>query len=101
MAMEMKYMNNKQHREDTKYVQWGDGMYVMLDDLLCDYERALVEGSLRRSVYPAVDCFVIAYREDCIGVYGNHAGYWDGNGIDQTRITRAQALYIATGDTDI
>jgi hypothetical protein len=94
-------MNDEQHREDTKYVQWQDGMYVMLDDLLCDYEAALIEDSLRRSVYPAVDCFVIAYREDCIGVYGNHAGYWDGNGIDQTRITRAQALYIATGDNNV
>jgi hypothetical protein len=94
-------MNNEQHQEDTKYVQWQDGMYVMLDDLLCDYEKALVEDSLRNSVYPAVDCFAIDYIEDCIGVYGNHAGYWDGDGIDQTRITRAQSLYIATGDTDI
>ena len=44
-------MNNKQHQEDTKYVQWQDGMYVMLDALLCDYEAALVENSLRGSVY--------------------------------------------------
>ena len=22
-------MNNEQHREDTKYLQWSDGMYVM------------------------------------------------------------------------
>jgi hypothetical protein len=94
-------MNNEQHQEDTKYVQWQDGMYVMLDDLLCDYEKALVEDSLRRSVYPAVDCFVADYKEDCIGVYDNYSGYWHGKGIDQTNLTRAQALYIATGDTDI
>ena len=91
----------KQHREDTKYKQWEDGMYVMLDDLDCDYERALVEDSLRCSVYPAVDCFVAVYKEDCIGVCSNHAGYWHGRGIDQTKLTRAQALYIATGDADI
>jgi hypothetical protein len=99
-------MNNEQHQEDTKYAQWQDGMYVMLYALADpldeqEYVLAVIEDSLRRSVYPAVDCFVIAYREDCIGVYGNHAGYWDGNGIDQTRITRAQALYIATGDTNV
>ena len=99
-------MNNEQHREDTKYVQWADGMYVMLDDLADpldeqEYVLALVEGSLRISVYPAVDCFAIDYIEDCIGVYGNHAGYWDSSGIEQTKLTRAQALYIATGDTDI
>ena len=41
-------MNDKQHQEDTKYKQWADGMYVMLDDLDGDYELALVENSMRR-----------------------------------------------------
>jgi hypothetical protein len=96
----------KQHREDTKYVQWQDGMYVMLDDLadpldLQGYVLAVVEDSLRRSVYPAFDCFKTPYNEDCIGVYDNYAAYWHGRGIDQTNITRAQALYIATGDVNI
>jgi hypothetical protein len=94
-------MNDKQHQEDTKYKQWQNSMHVMLDKLLCDYEMALVEDSLRSSIYPAVDCFVTAYKEDCIGVYGNYAGYWDSNRIYQTKLTRSQALYIATGDTDI
>jgi hypothetical protein len=94
-------MNDKQHQEDTKYVQWGDGMYVMLDDLLCDYETALVENSLRRSVYHAVDYFAIIENEDCLGVYNNWAGYWHGESSNKTKLTRAQALYIATGDTDI
>ena len=39
------------HIDDTRYVQWEDGMYVMLDDLECDYEKALVEDSLRDSRY--------------------------------------------------
>ena len=34
----------KQHREDTKHVQWQDGMFIMLSDLHCDYEKALVES---------------------------------------------------------
>ncbi len=61
-------MNNKQHQEDTKYLQWQDGMYVMLDELLCDYEKALVENSLRGRVYYAAcssfDFFAIKYNED-------------------------------------
>ena len=94
-------MNNEQHREDTKYVQWGDGMYVMLDDLLCDYELALVEDSLRRSVYfTNIIDFKRYRREDCLGVDEGLAGLW-WEGEMQTKLTRAQALYIATGDTDI
>jgi hypothetical protein len=94
-------MNNEQHREDTKYVQWGDGMYVMIEDLLCDYEAALVEDSLRRSVYYDEKCnFNIVGREDCIGIYTEDAGAWWSLAL-KTKLTRAQALYIATGDTDI
>jgi hypothetical protein len=101
-------MNNKQHQEDTKYVQWQDGMYVMLDALLCDYEKALVEDGLRRSVY-----FVKAYYFDllpykmALGVFRCDAGAWvtgsngTGGGVFTIKLTRAQALYIATGDTDI
>jgi hypothetical protein len=99
-------MSHEQHQEDTKYKQWQDGMYVMLDDLADPldehgYALALVEDSLRDSVYPDADCNAILDNEDCIGVYDNYSGYWDGDGIDQTNITRAQALYIATGDTDM
>jgi hypothetical protein len=88
-----------QHMEDTKYVQWQDGMYVMLDDLECDYERALVEDSLRCSVY-----FKMLDRmgdEDCMGVLFEDADYWFycDKGYMQIKLTRAQALYIATGDT--
>jgi hypothetical protein len=97
-------MNNEQHREDTKYVQWGDGMYVMLDDLLCDYEKALIEDSLRGSVYFKGSEFFFDCGEDdgvdCMGVYASHSGYWDAGG-NNVKLTRAQALYIATGDTDI
>jgi hypothetical protein len=93
-------MNNEQHREDTKYVQWADGMYVMLDDLLCDYERALIEDSLRRSVYFSGDMHLGG--EAYMGVLLNDAGYWETPYyIEFIKLTRAQALYIATGDTDI
>jgi hypothetical protein len=95
-------MNDKQHQQDTKYVQWEDGMYVMLDDLLCDYELALVEDSLRRSVYfKDKDYFKIAMKlENKIGVMCKFAGSWftECKGV---KLTRAQALYITTGDTDI
>jgi hypothetical protein len=94
-------MNNEQHQEDTKYVQWGDGMYVMLDDLLCDYEKALIEDSLRRSVYfKGGGPFLIWTIEDSVGVLDSMAGAWGGVNL-KTKLTRAQALYIATGDTDI
>jgi hypothetical protein len=96
-------MSNVQHLEDTYFKQWQDGMYVMLEDLLCDYELALVEDSLRRSVYFEEEFCEGYKREDCIGVrlsradYDNHAFFF---GVC-IKLTRAQALYIATGDTDI
>tara|TARA_R110000787_G_C13443348_1_gene446655 strand:- start:27785 stop:28078 length:294 start_codon:yes stop_codon:yes gene_type:complete len=95
--------NDKQRREDTRYVQWQDGMYVMLDDLECDYELALVEDSLRDSVYFQVDCYFCCRVEivNCIGVYGSYTGYWDYDDELKTKLTRAQALYIATGDVSI
>jgi hypothetical protein len=92
-------MNNEQHREDTKYVQWADGMYVMLDDLLCDYEKALVENSLRHSRYFSKDIYFQGTFGDKLGVFMETSGYWYSPRILQ--LTRAQALYIATGDTDI
>jgi hypothetical protein len=94
-------MSNVQHLEDTSYLQWQDGMYVMLDDLLCDYEKALIENSLRRSVYFYLsNRFVANSWDNVLGVYKNKAGIWCDEGF-KTKLTRAQALYIATGDTDI
>jgi hypothetical protein len=97
-------MNKEQHREGTKYVQWGDGMYVMLDALLCDYEAALIEDSLRGCVYFDADFYFEVYGwEDCLGVNDARSGIWgrDDKEYMFIKITRAQALYIATGDTDI
>ncbi len=97
-------MNDKQHREDTKYAQWEDDMYVMLEDLQCDYELALVENSLRDSVYFADACFFGATRVDnCLGVLDGDSGIWaSASRLPlKTRLTRAQALYIATGETNI
>jgi hypothetical protein len=92
-------MNNEQHQEDTKYVQWADGMYVMLDDLECDYEKALIENSLRDSIaLDGENYFNQAGSEDCIGVDGGYAGLWWAEDL-KVKLTRAQALYIATGDT--
>jgi hypothetical protein len=89
------------HQEDTKYKQWADGMYVMLDDLKGDYEWALIENSLRDSCYFETDIsFYGVVNEDCAGVFELNAGYWDPEGFN-IKLTRAQALYIATGDTDI
>ena len=91
----------EQHIEDTRYLKWTDGMYVMLEDLECDYELALVENSLRDSVYyyyPALS-FAEYYHEDKIGVVNGWAGLWAGTYA--TKLTRAQALYIATGDVSI
>jgi hypothetical protein len=86
------------HMEDTKYIQWEDGMYVMLDDLECDYERALVEDSLRCSKYYRGSwLFMQASKEERLGVSLNTAGTWVA--VERTKLTRAQALYIATGDT--
>ena len=94
----------QQHIEDTKYLTWADGMHVMLDDLECDYELALVEDSLRRSVYLTCkayfDIFDIGEDEDCIGVQNKDAGLWWSEDC-KLKLTRAQALYIATGDVNI
>jgi hypothetical protein len=93
-------MNNEQHREDTKYVQWDDGMYVMLEDLLCDYEAALVEDSLRCSTcFKDIAYFDSMNGDECIGVYGIRTIIFSLG--KEIKLTRAQALYIATGDTDI
>jgi hypothetical protein len=93
-------MSDKQHQEDAKYVQWQDGMYVMLEALLCDYELALVEDSLRSSRWLVKSKhFRKEGNEVCIGVYGGTAGLWWG-GYMQTKLTRAQALYIATKKTE-
>ena len=97
-------MNNEQHQEDTKYLQWGDGMYVMLDDLLCDYEKALIEDSLRRSVYYTKPFyFAITGVDNCLGVLAVESGSWRYTKRLplENKLTRAQALYIATGDTNI
>jgi hypothetical protein len=96
----MKMNNDKQHREDTKYKQWQDGMYVMLDDLEDDYEKAIVEDSLRRSVYyKRLDYFLTEGDEGLLGVRLSDAGLWFSVGTN--KLTREQALYIATGDADI
>jgi len=93
-------MNNEQHREDTKYKQWADGMYVMFEDLECDYELALVENSLRGSAYfKGVAYFDSMNGDECIGVYGIRTIIFSLG--RETRLTRAQALYIATGDVNI
>jgi hypothetical protein len=94
-------MSDEQHREDTKYLQWADGMYVMIDALECDYELALIENSLRNSVYAKdKDHFKVIRSEDCIGVDIQHAGVWWHEDL-KTKLTRAQALYIVTGDVII
>jgi hypothetical protein len=100
----MKFMSNE-HQEDTKYKQWSGGMHVMLDDLEGDYELALVENSLRDSVYFDNDyLFVVTQHTNCLGVADGDAGAWGfaaGWRLVPIKLTRAQALYIATGDTDI
>jgi hypothetical protein len=99
-------MNNEQHQEDTKYVQWQDGMYVMLDDLADpldeqEYVLALVEDSLRGSVYFNY-IEKITVLDNSIGVLRGDADYWaTGKHSNDIKLTRSQALYIATGDTDI
>jgi hypothetical protein len=91
----------KQHREDTLYKQWQDGMHVMLDDLECDHELAIVENSLRDSVYFSQKVhFYNGGGVDCIGVDIEFAGRWWAEDL-KTQLTRAQALYIATGDVNI
>ena len=95
-------MSDEQHREDTKHVQWSDGMYVMLDDLECDYELALIEDSLRDSVYFGY-LENVGPLDNCIGVMHGDADYWARSGYDfkGVRLTRSQALYIATRRTNI
>lgn len=90
-----------EHIDDTRYVQWEDGMYVMIDDLECEYEWALVEDSLRCSIY-FEDKFFFNYfegREDCLGVCSCIGGFWVEEGYARIKLTRAQALYIAIGET--
>ena len=90
----------KQHREDTKHVQWQDGMFIMLSDLHCDYELALIENSLRGSIYFELDCyFDVVKDDDRLGAIAKTAGYW--HGVGSVQLTREQALYIATGETNI
>ena len=85
----------QQHIEDTKYLTWEDGMYVMLEDLECEYELALIENSLRDGVYfKRKRYFRRDGAEDCLGV-----DWWSED--LSTKLTRAQALYIATGDVSI
>ena len=94
-------MSNVQHLEDTKYLQWADGMYVMLDDLKCAYEAGLVENSLRDSVYfKRKRYFNRDGIEDCFGVDNACSGLWWSEDLS-IKLTRAQALYIATGDTNM
>ena len=91
----------EQHIEDTRYTQWSDGMYVMIENLKCDYELAVVENSLRDSVYFDIEhYFDLECEEDCIGVDGKCAGFWWAEDL-KLNLTRAQALYIATGETNI
>ena len=95
-------MSIEQYIDDTRYLQWEDGMYVMLDDMECDYELALVEDSLRDSVW--VDCnynavSLTGITKDCMGVYVSCSGSWLTVSSLRTKLTRAQALYIATGET--
>jgi hypothetical protein len=90
----------EQYIESTKYLQWEDGMYVMLDSLKCDYEKALVEDSLRSSRY--FKRLEHMGDEDCMGVLFEDADYWFYCNEDymKTKLTREQALYIATGETE-
>jgi hypothetical protein len=87
------------HIDDTRYLQWEDGMYVMLDDLDGYYERAFVENSLRDSRYfnPERNFFT-NHDEDCLAVNRRDAGYWGSDELS-IQLTREQALYIATGET--
>jgi hypothetical protein len=97
-------VSNVQHLEDTKYLQWEDGMYVMFNDLKCDYEEALVEDSLRRSRYYTKSFyFALTGIDNCLGVLAVESGSWRYTKRLplEKKLTRAQALYIATGDTDI
>jgi choline kinase len=92
----------EQHIEDTKYLQWADGMYVMLEDLQDDYELAVIENSLRDSVwYKKGGAFLLSVSifDQLIGVGLEDPMYMSDNCVSQLKIklTRAQALYISTG----
>tara|TARA_R110000796_G_scaffold248456_1_gene375245 strand:- start:392 stop:697 length:306 start_codon:yes stop_codon:yes gene_type:complete len=94
----------QQHIEDTEFLMWSDGMYIMIDDLECDHELALIENSLRNSIYFNENCFFENSRnDDRVGVLNSEAGMWCKNlrNYLKTKLTRAQALYIATGETCI
>ena len=95
-------MSDKQHQGDTKYKQWADGMHVMLEDLDGDYELALVENSLRDSVYfVEAHYFDLALCTMCLGIHRGSAGVWMASDkLLKTKLTRSQALYITTGDTN-
>jgi hypothetical protein len=89
------------HIDATTYLQWEDGMYVMLDDLEDDYERALVENSLRGSAFEDdnYNKMILGNIKDCMGVFILHSGAWLTSRSLRIPLTRAQALYIATGET--
>ena len=94
----------QQHIEDTEYSSWESGMYVMLEDLKGDHELALVENSLRRSSWEDCNYKVKSAGElirNCMGVYSAYAGAWMKAPSFRIKLTRAQALYIATGDVNI
>jgi len=94
----------QQHIEDTEFLVWSDGMYIMINDLECDYELALIENSLRNSIYYTDDLFFKGCsKDDRVGVLNSEAGFWCETLRDylKTKLTRAQALYIATGETCI
>jgi hypothetical protein len=92
-------MSIEQYIDDTTYLQWEDGMYVMLDDMECDYELALVEDSLRDSRH-FVSIGEPMRMDDCLGIWKGDADYWAAGGnYLHIKLNRAQALYIATGET--
>ena len=89
------------HIDDTRYLQWEDGMYVMLADLECEYELAGVEDSLRGSEFCEDTFFFLSHSlsEDSLGICDCIGGYWEEEGDALIKLTRSQALYIATGET--
>ena len=94
----------QQHIEDTEFLVWSDGMYIMINDLECDYELALIENSLRNSIYYTDNLFFKGCsKDDRVGVLNCESGFWCETLKDYLKIklTRAQALYIATGETCI
>jgi len=94
----------QQHIEDTEYLMWSDGMYIMINDLECDHELALIENSLKNSAYFNDNYFFNSSEDDNrLGIVSCVAGIWPDTlkSYLKIRITRAQALYIATGETCI